>query len=782
MNKTHKVKNRLIIDNSYSPFRGLGGSFFIFLFFFSMFISAQKIKHPSLVFTPEKIQQAKQRIKSDTLFDGGWKEIKKVVDENLKKNDLTKCDFLALAYLMTDNKKYAEKVRDILVKTVRGATWSNNSEMLARKPVWHSDLQLAHKCNISALAYDAIYNMLTDAERKEIAAGLYKLGVEPSLGDWFLDPTRIHSLNSMGHNWWTSCVCNGGLLALSLQNELPQAREAANKLYDQLPEWFAFAGDELQNKPKTCDVAGGMYESVNYANFGISEAFLYRLSWQNAHPGEKQNEIPEIANAQNFFMQVCYPRTGILNSVNFGDSHKNITGENTVVLLDALGVKDKNMLWYLNQIEQRQTRDGYFASTPIGFLYWPDTKAVPKLPDLPQSKLFEDFGWATMRTSWEKDATMLAVKSGHTWNHSHADANSFIIFHNGVDIIKEAGNCFYPFPEYKDYFFQSRAHNVVLFNGEGQPTEQQYHGSMLDGHLSDLLDGGNIKYILANGTGPVAKNFIRNFRNFLWIDNVIYIMDDLKTYNTGKFEWLWHPSGEVKKNGFDLNVREGKSAVAIRPLYPECLAPSNFLHDYPDNMYVEEIQAPDEKDLKKKESYYSFHYPNELNSVKGLTAIILKDSANDKNLPQIEKIDGKNWMGIRVHNKGKVTDIIINQLADGKIMHSNSWIWAEGWETDAYMFAVSYPEGGKPENTSEVFVAYGSALRRGDVSYFASLSKASFISKNNGNRTELYISGQPLINVTLYSLIKPRQLTVNGKKADVSYQEKQLTIKIDNRK
>ena len=110
-----------------------------------------------------------------------------------------------------------------------------------------------------------------------------------------------------------------------------------------------------------------------------------------------------------------------------------------------------------------------------------------------------------MRTSWEKDATMLAVKSGHTWNHSHADANSFIVFHKGVDIIKDGGNCWYPNPAYRNYFFQSQAHNVVLFNGEGQPREQQYSGSTLRGNLYHLLDAGNVKYVLANGTGKGTR-------------------------------------------------------------------------------------------------------------------------------------------------------------------------------------------------------------------------------------------------------------------------------------
>lgn len=779
MSKEKKISND---SNPNSPFRGLGGKLLIVILLYSFSSFSQKIKHPSLLFTPERIQTAKQRMKTDTAMVAGWNEIKKAADDNLTKNDLLKCDYLSLAYLMTGEKKYAEKVRDILLKNVRESVWYNNAEMLARRPAWNSELQLAHKCNISAVAYDAIYNTLTGAEQMEIATGLYRLGVQPTLGDWFLEPSRIHSLNSMGHNWWTSCACNGGLLALSLQNELPKAREAANRLYEQLPEWFAFAGDDYQNKPKTCDINGGMYESVNYANFGISEALLYRLAWQNAHPSARQNEIPEIVNAQNYFIQVSYPKTGPLNSLNFGDSHPNITGENTMMMLYALGNKDKNILWYLSLIEQGQTREGYFMNKPMGFLYWPETKEAPKTPSLELSQIFPDFGWATMRTSWEKNATMLAVKSGHTWNHAHADANSFVIYQKGFTILKEAGHCWYPNPEYSDYFFQSQAHNVVLFNGEGQTHEQQYQGSMLDGSLHNLLDAGNIRYILANGTGPMSNNLSRNFRHFLWIDNVIYMIDDLRSHKTGQFEWLWHPEGEVTKNGYDLNVKNGDAAIAIRPLYPERLAPSGFTHDYPGSMQLKTIEAPYEYDLKKKETYYSIKYPMDVNKTKGLTAIILKDSANDKNLPKTELIDGKNWIGIRVTNKGKVTDIIINQLSDGTLMHSNSWIYAEGWETDAAVFAVSYAEGGKPENTTEMVMAYGSALRRNDISYIAALSKMYTIVKNDGKTLSVELKGQPLVTAEFYSKSNPGFIMVNGKKTLTTYQNQQLKIKLDTRK
>ena len=51
---------------------------------------------------------------------------------------------------------------------------------------------------------------------------------------------------------------------------------------------------------------------------------------------------------------------------------------------------------------------------------------------------------------------------------------------------------------------------------------------------------------------------------------------------------------------------------------------------------------------------------------------------DEKELPEIEKREGKNWIGLRIRNKGKITDIYINQLADGRLMHSNSWIEADG--------------------------------------------------------------------------------------------------------
>lgn len=744
-------------------------------FCLSFSLYAQQVKHPALLFTKARVEAAKSRMESDTCMARCWEDILKVADGALKGNNFRRADYLSLAYLMTGDRRYADRLKSILQSLTDAKTWGSE-EMLSRKPVWRSDLGLSHKCLMSALAYDAIYETLSGQERKDLAEKLLRLGLEPALGDWVLEPTRIHTLNSMGHNWWTSCVYNAGMLALALQNELPQAREWAATLNEVMPEWFGFAGDVLQNKMKTFDESGGMYESLNYANFGIQEALQYRIAWQNAYPGQKASPIPQLEKLPDYFLQVCYPRTGILYDINFGDSHKNVTAESSMMLLYALGIQRPDMLWYFNQIQDGQHRDGYFRNRPMGFLYMPDVRKAPETPDLPTSWLLKDFGWAMVRDSWKKDATMLAVKSGHTWNHSHADANSLILFHKGVDILKDAGNCSYPNPEYRGYFFQSDAHNVVLFNGEGQSREQQYEGSYLRGSLHHLMDNGQMKYVLANGTGPMADKFSRNFRHFLWMDKVIYVIDDIKAHHAGHFEWLWHYGGKAVKRGPDLTVTSDSASVVIRPLYPRLLALSDFVHDYPEDLYWEVKTGPTE-DLKDKEEYYSFHLPGEHKRIKGVTAIILKDHPEDKDLPYMEKREGKDWIGLRVRRGGKVTDMYINQLADGRLMHNNSWIEADGWTTDAYMFTVTYDEGADPSTAGDIFVCYGSALRRGGVSYYSSLSKLFVMQHAEGKDLDVHVQGQPYVRAVFHAASRPSSLRVNGRAEKVVYEDGNVILK-----
>lgn len=734
-----------------------------------------KIAHPSMLFTPARVSQAKQALSTDSARIAAWQTIKAEADRQVDKGaDVRKLEYLALAYQLTGDKHYSDRLKESLLRTSEIESW-HDKEMMARKPQWRSELQMAHKAFQLAVAYDAVYNDLSASERKKIARGLWRLAGEPLLGDWLLDDTRIHSLNSMGHNWWSSCLGMGSLLALAISNEIPEAAEAARKGVESLPEWFDFAGDVIQKKPRTFDPEGGMYESINYASFGVSEALLLRLAWMNSHPGEKLEDIPQMEKLGSFFSQVSYPSKKMLCSINFGDSHKNVTGERSLLLARAMGVDDPAILWYVDQVEPGQFREGMPLHFPMGFLYMPYGEEPPAEPALPKSHIWKDFGWATMRDSWQPDATMLAVKSGMTWNHSHADANSMILFHKGHDLIKDAGNCSYGKPEYRNYFFQTDAHNVVKFNGKGQSAYQQYHGSPLKGTVGNLLDAGSVKYVLCDGTGPMSEHLSRNYRHYLWIDNTIFVVDDLLSHEPGQWEWLWHPGGKAVKRGYDLEITEGDASLTLRPLYPAPLAPSNYVHDYPENLTWEILTGPTEN-LDATEEYYSFRYPKTTDQVKGVTAILLKDSANQNQLPEIERRQGNDWIGLRITSGDKITDLYINQLADGRLMHLNSWITADGWETDAYMLAVTYEKGKDPKQPERMFIGHGSLLRHDGKTDFSSLSKLNAVAEKDGTDLHVTAEGQPRINFRLKA--KPKALTVNGQTKRPEYDKNGiLTIK-----
>ena len=101
-------------------------------------VSAQKINHPSLLFTPERVAAAKKAVQNDTVMQRAWESIKSEADNQLEGRwDIMKLEHLALAYQMTGDKKYAEKLKDILLEVAKTKSWGNG-EMLARTPAWRS--------------------------------------------------------------------------------------------------------------------------------------------------------------------------------------------------------------------------------------------------------------------------------------------------------------------------------------------------------------------------------------------------------------------------------------------------------------------------------------------------------------------------------------------------------------------------------------------------------------------------------------------------------------------
>ncbi len=753
--------------------------------------------HPYLFYTPERILHLKERMKKDTMMARVWEEMKASADKAVGAGN-GNLEELSFVYGMTGDGKYAEIVKKGLLQLISRKAWDGLDD---RTPKWNSALGTAKNNFTAATAYDAIYNYLSKDERKQIADGIVKLGIEPSLSDWISTDKRLHSLNSMGHNWWSAIVFEAGIASLAVMNEIPQARNWAEEVMRASKEWFTFSGSLLENKPSNFDPAGGFYESVSYANFGVSEYLLFRLAWTNTFSPVQMPYDHLLEKTMDWFINASYPNSGQLQSVNFGDTNPFANGDRPVKIMMALGYDKDRYRWYLQETRKGRVHEDMSIQTPLGLLYQPDKVASTKVPDLPTSSMYQGMGWATLRSSWNHNATMLGVKSGYTWNHAHADAGSFILYHNGKNLLADGGNVNYGNPLYSSYSVRSEAHNVVLFNGKAQNPHDQYHAVKNVGHLYHLMDAGSFKYLLADATGPTAQYFLRNYRNFVWVGNVVLVIDDVKAFEPGKFEWLLHFNKDAKKKGIDLEITNDSASVLVRPLFPETL-PNGYPHDFPEKMRLEERTGVKDHDPKTQVTYYSISPAEEYKQTKFINAIILLDEQNKNiegpalsamasakelrtNLPKIERLEGTNWIGVRITQDGKITEVYMNLQADGRLMHRNSHNVINGWETDAYIMAVTYPEkadASNPENVAEYFVSNGSYVRKGDKVVLHSLSKV-FMHATMGKHAAVLLQGQPVIYARLGMKDKPAEVVLNHKKIKTNYNEKEklLVLEVDEK-
>ena len=740
---------------------------------------------PRLFFTPEKTERLKRRVESDETLRAAWQEQLELAESLIEEQLVSKEDaesgsgqhgnyggpssqvsrlasVLGLAYRMTGEKRYAEKVRDALIHYGGLNRWAGDAK---RDPPWHSELNTARFCFAYAVGYDSVYDFLSEDERTTVRESMIRLGILPTLNDWVLSEKRIHALDSMGHNWWSVCVSMAGLASLSLLGDDPRAEGWAREVSDAFPEWFSYGGNVLQNKCANFDRNGAFYESVAYAEYALSEYLLFRLAYRNCYPDKPPPAIPLLETAGDFFVQTCYPRSGSTLSVNFGDGSISSSGARTVRLLLANGLDKEEYRWYL-----RRTDAG--LQDPIGLVYHEGNLDDADPAKLPTAVIYPDIGWVVMRSSWDDDATLLAVKSGFAWNHAHPDAGSFILFHGGHPLIIDSGNCSYGRREYTTYYRQSQAHNVVLFNGEaGHPEDcgSGDRGVKTPGSVHRLLDAAGLRYVFADASGPTAWRFARNYRHFLWIGDVLLIVDDVRAYEEGVFEWLLHYEGEAERQAGTITLSSGEESKAVvHPLFPE-------------NITVTEKNGLKDHEPDTKVPYLAITPGEPTRQTKFITAVLPVDPSGQTPMPTLERLEGKDMIGVRVRQNATITDVYLNLRADGRRMHLNSCNVIDGWETDAYLFAVTRAADTDKIDVDTVdryFVACGSYLRRGDTVVLGSLSKVFCVFTPGKPLMTIALQGQPVMNVSLRTSQEPREVILNGTVQPVTYDGVRQTVRL----
>jgi hypothetical protein len=659
---------------------------------------------------------------------------------------------LGLAYQITREEKYARKLHDAMSHYGQYVRWGGPG-LVDRNPPWHSELDTAEFCLGFGCGYDMLHSYLSEEQRRQVSSDLIRLGITPTLDDWLLPPKRFHSLDSMGHNWWGICVAGAGIASLALLGDEPRAKDWVKQIDIGCLEWFAYAGNSLHNRFETFDAGNPSYEGVHYTGYGLSGYLRYLLAWKNIFPGKQAGTEGHLKGVSEFFLHTTYPASSGSIPVNFDDCRFDDDQTETVLLLQACGIENEYSRAYLQHSVGRM--DDQFS------FYFPVLEKRPLKAPLPLSKVYPKMGWAMVRSSWEENSTLLAIKSGYTWNHAHADASTFMLMHAGSRLLIDSGTCSYGNPKYNTYYRQSEAHNVVLFDGEGQPSETVDLGTKFPGSILKWFDGCGLRLIVADATGPMCHLFSRNYRSFLWIDNCILIIDDIATYRDGKLDWLLHTSGSSRDNGQNnLLIREGAASIGFSMVYPAV------------TVDVRKGFAPQkpEQDMP----YYAFSAKTDKRRQRFISAMDLNPSDPVRLIVKATE----HYLEITIDQAGERNLVYVNLRSIDGPYNMSSTIDINGWTTDAYILATKVSSGatlGDPADVTRYLVVDGSFVRYGSQIVCESLSKGDFLWKA-GEEMEVLSRTQTVVSLKLYTHLSPHRVVWNGEQRTPSYDPQRRLI------
>jgi hypothetical protein len=283
-----------------------------------------------------------------------------------------------------------------------------------------------------------------------------------------------------------------------------------------------------------------------------------------------------------------------------------------------------------------------------------------------------------------------------------------------------------------------------------------------------LLDLAGIRYVFADATGPTSWKFSRNYRHFLWVDDVLLIFDDIRTHEPGKLEWLLHYEGTRQPGGADLILSNEDARVTIRPLFPQ-------------GMQVAEKEGLRDHSPDRKVTYLALSPEGKMREAKFIVALVPMRKADAGPMPHIESRTADNAIGVRIRDDKTITDVWLNLMADGRRMHRNSNNVIDGWDTDAYLIALTRPAGAgesDPDSTTRCFVVCGSYLRKNGKVTLHALSKVNAVFTCRDAEMKIALHGQPITRAALRAPTKPATVDLNGQRIDPTYDAENKTVMV----
>ncbi len=574
-------------------------------------------------------------------------ELRKIVDKLLEDAERALKNgggfaSLGFGYYYTGNKDYIEVARKEFKNHLENGLWVSDEYEPDKFDGFdiRTALETERKVGALSMGLEFFGDLIPEEELKYIAEETYKKGILPIMEDWVLPGKRIHAIDTMGHNFWiviTSAVAS----ALTIMKDLvPDGENLLKQAIASVKAWFEYPGNPMNAKQPSFD-EGAYYEGVTYFDYSYNLYMGFANVYKNIMGEHPFDDMEYIRKGAKFIVNSWFPSDNEKEYyIGFGDCEQPHCALNCPLNFVRYGLDDPELRYYL----QNRNLNHYYSL--LNALVWDDVYGKEAKNPGKKSVLYDKIGWAMFRDGYDKDSVMLAIKCGDTWNHAHADCCHFNLYRNQrPEIFDTMQARSYSSDAYHTYYVESIGHNVLLFNDKGQDYRDNYKNhTHCKGKFYNFVDEDGLRYVVADGTGPMGRYFRKHHRHFLWLDGFILIYDDVECYECGKVSFLLHAK---ENNTFKM------------------LSPAT----------VEEREGYIDGEFKEKNCKYKVFntHTDDDGHAKFLGVILLDES---KTIEFTELKDAwKIVFGDSV--------VYVNRRADGKIVHRNCINIMDGYITDA---------------------------------------------------------------------------------------------------
>ena len=409
------------------------------------------------------------------------RESRRIVD-----SEESNLEAIIRAYMLTKESRYADegirRIKEIM-------TWGESENVAG-------DFNDATFVSLCSLAYDALYERLDKATKKDLLACIKKYGTK------MYDHYNNYMENHIAENHiWQMTLRILTMAAFTVYGELPDADTWVDYCYN---VWLArFPG---LNKDGAWH-NGDSYFTVNTRTLIEVPYFYSRLTGFDffADPWYKGSVLYTI------YQQPPFSKSG-----GNGTSHEKVLMPRRVRVgyADAIArlTDDTYAADYVRTIQARQPdilNDGSISKA--GGLAWfrllcdKPLPVGPGLADLPMGHVFSQSGLASFSTNLPKveKSAMITFRSSPYGGTSHALANqnSFNTFWAGQSLFYSSGHSTSFIDKHSVYSFRAtRAHNSILVNGMGQRIGTEGYGWIPRHYVSE-----NIGYVVGDASNAYGQ-------------------------------------------------------------------------------------------------------------------------------------------------------------------------------------------------------------------------------------------------------------------------------------